>query len=49
VFGIDVKGTLVYVKVSVRPEPARCVCVSFHEAERPLIRPYYATSRSDRP
>lgn len=40
VFGIDVKGVLVYVKISIRLESARCLCVSFHEAERPMNRPY---------
>jgi len=51
VFGITVEGTLIYVKVSVRLEPARCLCVSFHDAERPLHLPYRsATSKEgDRP
>ena len=40
VFGITVQNSLVYVKVSVRLEPARCLCVSFHDAEYPLRLPY---------
>lgn len=40
VFGITVNGALVYVKVSVRTEPARCLCVSFHDAQHPLHLPY---------
>lgn len=40
VFGITIGQTLVYVKVSVRIEPARCLCVSFHEAEYPMRFPY---------
>lgn len=45
VFGITVQGTLVYVKVSVRLEPARCLCVSFHDAEYPLPLPYRTTTK----
>lgn len=50
-FGITVQGALVYVKVSIRLEPARCLCVSFHDAEHPLRLPYRsATSKEgDRP
>ena len=40
VFGVTIQRTLVYVKLCVRVEPARCVCVSFHEAERPMVFPY---------
>ncbi len=40
VFGITIRRTLVYVKVSVRLEPARCLCVSFHEARYPMRFPY---------
>ncbi len=40
VFGITVQRTLVYVKVSIRIEPARCLCVSFHDAAYPLQLPY---------
>ncbi len=40
VFGLRIQGTTVYVKVSVRSEPVRCLCVSFHEPKRPLSFPY---------
>ena len=50
VFGLNLQGVSVYVKVSIRLEPARCVCVSFHEAERPMAFPYCEDKRkgSDR-
>lgn len=40
VFGLRIQGIDVYVKVSIRLEPARCVCVSFHEAKWPMELPY---------
>lgn len=40
VFELRINGTSIYVKVSVRLEPARCVCVSFHTAQWPMSRPY---------
>lgn len=40
VFGLSLEGVAVYVKVSIRIEPARCVCVSFHEAKWPMDYPY---------
>jgi hypothetical protein len=40
VFGLHIHETDVYVKVSIRIEPARCVCVSFHEAQWPMAFPY---------
>jgi hypothetical protein len=50
VFGLNLQGVSVYVKVIIRLEPARCVCVSFHEAERPMAFPYREDKRkgSDR-
>ena len=40
VFGLFINGTEVYVKVQVISDPPeRCVCISFHEAERPLGYP----------
>jgi len=48
VFGITVRHALVYVKVSLRMEPARCLCVSFHDAGYPLRQPYRdATPKED--
>lgn len=40
VFGLNLQGVCVYVKVRIRLEPARCLCVSFHEATRPMSFPY---------
>jgi hypothetical protein len=40
VFGLRIQSTDVYIKLEVRLEPARCLCVSFHEAERPMRFPY---------
>ncbi|MDP2300546.1 MAG: hypothetical protein Q8M55_07525 [Actinomycetota bacterium] len=40
VFGMTIQQTQVYLKVSVRLEPARCLCISFHEAEYPMRFPY---------
>lgn len=40
VFGLNIQGVIVYVKVSLRLEPARCLCVSFHEATSPMSLPY---------
>ena len=40
VFGLRIHGTDVYIKLEVRLEPARCLCVSFHNAERPMAFPY---------
>jgi hypothetical protein len=40
VFGLRVAGSEVYVKLQVIADPpARCVCVSFHEPERPMRYP----------
>ena len=40
VFGLQVTGSEVYVQLQVIVEPARCVCVSFHESERPMHYPF---------
>jgi hypothetical protein len=40
VFGLHIREIDVYVKLSIRIEPARCVCVSFHEAQWPMAYPY---------
>ena len=40
VFGLRVAGSEVYVKLQVIPDPPpACVCVSFHEPERPMRYP----------
>ena len=43
VFGLQVSGSEVYVKIQVIVEPARCVCISFHESERPMHYPFRET------
>ena len=44
VFGLRVNDTELYVKIQVFAEPpARCVCISFHEAERPMHYPFRET------
>jgi Motility quorum-sensing regulator, toxin of MqsA len=43
VFGLQVTGSEVYVKIQVIVEPARCVCISFHESERPMHYPFRET------
>jgi hypothetical protein len=43
VFGLQVTGSEVYVKLQVIVEPTRCVCVSFHESERPMHYPFRET------
>jgi hypothetical protein len=45
VFGLRIREVSVYVKLSIRLEPARCVCVSFHEAEWPMVFPYRRSHR----
>jgi hypothetical protein len=40
VFGLRVAGREAYVKLQVISDPpARCVCISFHESERPMHYP----------
>jgi hypothetical protein len=48
VFQLEIDGVVIYVKVSIRLEPARCLCVSFHEAERPMMRPYAQEAKGER-
>lgn len=44
VFGLHVTETEVYVKVQVLADPPeRCVCISFHESERPMHYPFRET------
>ena len=45
VFGLRIHDTDVYIKLEVRLEPARCLCVSFHAAERPMTFPYRAETK----
>jgi len=39
VFGLRVSGLDIYVKLQVVLSQGHCVCVSFHEAERPMHYP----------
>ena len=44
VFGMRVSDSEMYVKLQVVIDPPmRCVCVSFHEAERPMHYPFRET------
>lgn len=40
VFGKDVKGEEVYIKISIGRENQRVLCISFHIAENDLIYPF---------
>ena len=39
VFGKDYRGTELYIKITII-DNGRCLCVSFHEAEHPIIYPF---------
>lgn len=39
VFGLHVSSIDIYIKLQVATSEDQCVCVSFHEAERPLHYP----------
>ena len=39
VFGKDYEGTELYIKITII-DNGRCLCVSFHEAEHPIIYPF---------
>ena len=40
VFGKDVKGSEVYIKVMISGTTSQTICISFHFAERPLVYPF---------
>lgn len=42
IFGEDIDGMEVYMKIHVIPtkRETQCICISFHEAEYELIYPY---------
>lgn len=40
VFGKDVKGREVYIKVMISGTTSQTICISFHFAERPLVYPF---------
>jgi hypothetical protein len=40
VFGKDVQGREVYIKVMITGVTSQTICISFHIAEHPLIYPF---------
>ncbi len=40
VFGKDVKGQDVYIKISLGLPNSRTICISFHKAEYPMVYPF---------
>ena len=40
VFGKDVKGREIYIKVMISGTTSQTICISFHFAERPLVYPF---------
>lgn len=40
VFGKDVKGQEVYIKIMLGGEGCQTICISFHIAEHPLVYPF---------
>lgn len=40
VFGKDVKGQEVYIKISLGLPNSRTICISFHKAEYPMVYPF---------
>jgi len=40
VFGKDVKGREVYIKITIGYENGQTICISFHIAEHPLTYPF---------
>ena len=42
VFGKDVKGREVYIKITLGYDNCQTICISFHIAEQPLVYPFKA-------
>lgn len=40
VFGKDVKGREVYIKITLGYQNGQTICISFHVAEHPLVYPF---------
>ena len=40
VFGKDVKGREVYIKITLGYDSGQTICISFHIAEHPLVYPF---------
>ena len=45
VFGKDVKGREIYIKISMGLSHSQTICISFHLADHPLIYPFKKESR----
>lgn len=45
VFGKDVKGREVYIKITLGNQNGKTICISFHIAEHPLIYPFKSISK----
>lgn len=45
VFGKDVKGQEVYIKISLGYEHGQTICISFHLAEHPMQYPFKRTQK----
>lgn len=45
VFGKDVKGREVYIKITLGKENGQTICISFHIAEYPLKYPFKSISK----
>ena len=45
IFGKDVKGREVYIKITLGYENGQTICISFHIAEHPLIYPFKEISQ----
>lgn len=40
VFGKEVKAIEIYIKISMGMPSAEVICISFHQAEHPMVYPY---------
>lgn len=40
VFGKDVRGREIYIKVMIHSAISQTICISFHFAEHPLVYPF---------
>lgn len=45
VFGKEVKGTEVYIKITMGVANSNSICISFHPAEHPMKYPYKTTKQ----
>lgn len=40
VFGVQVKGVELYIKISIGMQGQQVLCISFHKAEAPIVYPF---------